>query len=57
MNLQQACETAEKMLEDDVGTKYPILTTAQFIAINQILLELQADNKYFLKNEEGVTKI
>ena len=39
MNIQQACEVIESLLERD--TKQEILTTKEFNALNKTLLECQ----------------
>ena len=51
-NIQKACETVETLLAKESATTRPKLTATEFIALNEILLELQVTGKYSIP--EGV---
>lgn len=48
MNLQSACEVLEDLSESDAYRKRSKLSTKEFMALQQVLLELQMSGKYKL---------
>lgn len=46
MNLQQACEVLEDLLERDLVKDGELLNNKEFTAINKVLLELETKGLY-----------